>query len=184
MNENIEKAPESEAEINERKKVLFYYILFFGSAAMTCIPLVYTSIVGLIICLLTLVGLYSTKSGAEEDGYLESHMVYLIHTFWYAALFMFYSATAAALYIAGFASYTDTYNCLEGLPKIAFGAIQYGSPLAFIEAVSLCWRMFILKNEFHIFIAGFLAFAPIFTYLVYRYIRGWMLAVKQSSIHD
>lgn len=171
-----------EIDAEERKKVVFYYILFFGSAAIVCIPFVYTSIVGLIVCGLTLVGLYSAKSGAEEDSYLESHMIYLIHTFWYAGLFMFYAIIAACLYLLGFANYIDFYECSKSLPSVAFSSIKYGNIYSFIEANGLCLRLLFENNYFHIMIAKIISSAPIFCYLLYRYIKGWLLAVKHCRI--
>lgn len=169
-------------DAEERKKVIFYYLLFFGSASIICIPFVYTSIVGLIVCSLTLVGLYSTKSGAEEDGYLESHMIYLIHTFWYAGLFMFYAIIAASLYLLGFANYIDFYQCIQALPAIAVSSIKYGNIYSFIEANGLCFRLLFENNQGHILIAQIISTAPIFCYLVYRYIKGWTLAVKHIKM--
>lgn len=184
MSEKIVDATVNPADILERKKVLFYYILFFGSASMICIPLVFTAVVGLIVCILTVVGLYSTRSGAEEDGYLEAHMTYLIHTFWYSGLFMFYSVIAASLYLLGFASYLDFYSCIQTLPEIAVGAVKYGSVDGLMEAGGTCWRIFFLKNQMHLIISGIIAFVPIFIYLIYRYIKGWTLAVKHLIIKD
>lgn len=166
----------------EQRKTLFFYMLFFGSASMLCIPLIYTSLVGLIICLLTLVGIYSTRSDAEEDGYVESHMTFLIHTFWYAALFMFYSAVAAGLYMLGFAQYLEFFSCAQTMGDAAVNAVKYASINGIIESADLCWRVFLEKNQIHITISAIIALAPIFMYLVYRFVRGWTIAVKHNVI--
>ena len=176
--------PETSGEVQtgERKKVLVYYIVFFGSLLMLCIPLIYTALIGFLLSMATVAAMYSTRSNADEDGYVYTHMTYLIHTFWYAGLFLFYSAIVGGLYFVIFVDYFSLYACFSTMADVAYSSLRYGSGETLIQTGMDCLNAFIIKNKLHLIISSFLALGPIVLYLVFRYVKGWRNAAKHLPI--
>lgn len=162
-------------------KIILLYIMFFGSLTMFLVPFIYTAVIALILCTITMVGIYSEKADAEEDSVMQAHMIFLIHTFWYSALFLLYAAMAALMYLLIFANYADVPECTMALcEQIARSVIAWD--LEFMKIFSECSGNFIKNNYLHLWRSRMIAFSPVLLYLVYRFIKGWLYAVKYQAV--
>lgn len=169
---------------DERSRVLTLYLVFFGSILLLFVPSIYGALIGLFVCLMTLVGIHSVRSNAEEDSLTQNHMTFLIRTFWRTNLFLLYSAIVSSVYLVLFAEYKNIGNCMVTLPDLFVDAVNYMNFNNFNKAINYCGVKFEKDNSLHVIITLSIALGPSAFYLIWRYLRGWSFASKNKRIPE
>ena len=163
----------------EKEHVLFLYVMFSFTFLMVFIPSLYASLVGLLLCLFLIIGLYSVKSKSEEGTLAGDHSRYLIKTFWRANLFLLYSFVLSAIYLVMFIKYQNLINCMDRIPLDS----AMNMDIEVLEQISnSCIHKFISENKLSLSISALIAFGPVVIYLAIRITRGWLRVVRKKAI--
>lgn len=171
-------------EKGEIFRILLIYIAFFLSIPLIFLPSIYASLIGMLVCLFTLIGIFSVRSKAEEYSLTDNHMTYLIKTFWRANLFFLYSVIVSTIYLCLFANYDKVAPCLFILPDRLTDAVMSMDFKAVKILSDGCWKTFVKTNEIHLIVTAIIAFFPLGSYLLFRYFQGWLCAVKGKLIPE
>lgn len=168
----------------EKTHILLMYVIFFLSVPLIFLPSAYASLIGFLVCVFILIGIYSVRSKAEEDSLTENHMTYLIKTFWRANLFFFYALIVSAIYLCLFANYDKVAPCIFILPDRLVDAAMQMDFRSMNKLLDSCLQTFAASNQKHLVVTAIIAFLPLGSYLLFRYLQGWLCAVKGKLIPD
>lgn len=157
---------------NEKTVILATYVFFFISIIMMALPSAYPALIGMILCVLILMGLYSARSKAEEGSMTETHMSYLIRTFWRANLFLLYALVPALIYAALYISYNKVWTCLTVLPPEMIDSMRYTDTAQLEALANACVSTFMSENKKPLMIAALIAFGPVGSYILVQFSLG------------
>lgn len=158
------------------------FALLFGSMFLTLLPFSVASFFALLLSICTLSGVYSMRSLAEEDSIIESHMNFLITTFWRVALFVLITGIFATLFLLIFANYHKMDVCINNLDNIAFSALGARDASQFNALFDVCSRTFMRNNNVQTTVTSIIAFGPVLVYLLYRCQKGWKYIASRHFI--
>lgn len=156
--------PETKALVHYA--IFVSYITFTLSLSLALVPIPSVSVFSLMICVCTLGGLYSFRLDGKlkENDFVYSHSAYIVRTFWRSCVLLLITSFIAILYML----VAINYNPLEPCFKAAINTLNNGHFENLTKITTICSGLLVEKNIIHIKIVGFIAFIPIFIYVLVR----------------
>ncbi len=166
--------------MEEKRKILIYYGVFFASFILTLIPVTVASVFSLMICACILAAIYVERAKSEESPLLKNHMTFLIRSFWRGNFYLLFTLGVGALYLLFMSDYTTFSACIDAISR----AVNTGHFSRVGTLAHACEKLFLKENAQHLRIAAFIAFTPIVFYLLYRCTYGWMNGAHGKLVPD
>lgn len=166
--------------MEEKKKILIYYGVFFASFFLTLVPVSVVSVFSLMICACAVAAIYMERARQEDDSLISNHMTFLIRSFWRGNLYLVLSSLCGLMYLLLMADYETFGACVDAMLR----AINSGSFERLGGLAHACEKLFLKENADHLKTSAFIAFIPIVTYLLYRCAYGWMHGTHGKLISD
>lgn len=148
-----------------KQQALTIYSGFLLAIIFNFIPVTFVQTFGAFIFLGLIIAAYIMRSQAEKESFMYSHMSYLIKTFWISSLILLIGIIESYI----FADHSIIYTTVNG--------VKNGSMLSETEINALLIE-YIQANR----LVFALTLGPSLLYLIYRTIKGIMLASKNTSI--
>jgi uncharacterized membrane protein len=125
------------------------------------------------ICICSLAGAYTYRVRARKrkNKIVVAHTSYVIKTFWRSCILLLITGFVSLLYILVMIDYAPLEECAK--PMIL--AFNNGSLKTLQKVLGACGELFAVKNNINLQVAAFIAFSPVFLYVLLRCVRGSML---------
>ena len=170
------------APVAKRGILFFLYLVFCASSLTAFVPVGPASVFALMlwICVLAVIYSFRVRARKAKNKLVITHTTYLIRTFWRACLVIIISCFAGLLYML----VVVDYHPLEKCAGAVVDAIGHGHIRVLFKIFEICGDLIVVQNETNLKIVGFVAFSPVFLYVLWRCVRGCLLLIsgkKQSS---
>lgn len=152
---------------NTQKTIIQIYVAFILAVVLNFVPSVTAQTLGALLLFVMVVAAYVYRFKSEKGTMMHSHMLYLIKSFWISSLFM---AIGIVLSIQ-FADHSVIHNAVETVKGGVFLSEEQ------IENIIMEYT----KQNLLVFCATLL---PAIFYLVYRCVKGIILAKKHRVLDD
>jgi uncharacterized membrane protein len=164
----IEHTPESVSFF-----LLFLYITFCTSFLCALVPISSASVFAFMICICILAAIYTyrVRGKKSKNKLVIAHTSYIISTFWRANILLAITSFIGLLYMLVMVDYGPFDICTKPI----ISAINNGHVRALQRILNVCGELVVEKNRLNLKIAGFIAFFPVFLYVLWRCVRGSML---------
>lgn len=149
----------------EQKNITYLYIALFVSLGMNFIPYIIIQQFGFLLFITLFIATYIYKHQSDPDSLTKNHMIFIIRTIWIGSLILTVGIIAAGL----LADNTIIHNTVDGVMNgVYFSETELNDIL--IEYT---------RQNLLVFAATIL---PSIGYLIYRFIKGAILANKNQLI--
>ena len=152
---------------NEQKKIVTFYALLIAAVIFNFLPSMQIQTVGLIIFFVCFIGLYIARGTAKKASMMYSHGSYMIKSIWISSLFFLIGGVFAGVF--------GDHSIIDGI----IDSITQGVVIAPDEMNNMMIEY--AKSNFVVFLLSLL---PSILYLLYRFVRGLRVAIKNSSINN
>lgn len=179
--QKTEPHPSQKEEIGRQKSIpesvsfslLFLYITFCTSLLCAVVPISSASVFALMICICILAAIYTyrVRGKKAKNKIVIAHTSYMISTFWRAIILIAITSFIGLLYMLVMVDYEPLETCTRSM----LAAINSGHMRTLQRILNVCGELIIEKNRLNLHIAGFIAFLPIFLYVLWRCVRGSVL---------
>ncbi len=153
--------------------LLFLYIIFCASSLSALVPISSASVFALMICICILAAIYTyrVRGHKGKNTIVIAHTSYIITTFWRAIILLCITSFIGLLYMLVMVDYAPLEKCTS--PMIS--AFNKGHFQALQKILDFCSELIVEKNRLNLRVVGFIAFFPVFLYVLWRCVRGSML---------
>lgn len=158
--------------------LLFLYLVFGTSFLIAVVPVSSVSVFALMtcICILAAIYTYRVRGGKAKNKLVIAHTTYIIRTFWHACLIFIISSFLGLLYMLVAIKYGPLEKCADAM----FDAVCNGHLHVLLKIFEICGNLLVAKNKMCLQIVGFIAFSPVFLYVLWRCARGGMRLVFEK----
>lgn len=167
------------APASGRLFLLLFYVVFCSSSLIATVPVTSMSVFALMICICILAAIYTYRVRGKKarNKLVIAHTTYIIRTFWRICLLLIITSFVGLLYMLVMVEYGPLEECIVTI----FGTVNKGNFSRTYEILGVCGDLIIEENRRNLHFVGFIAFSPVFLYVLWRCVRGSILLAYNKA---
>jgi uncharacterized membrane protein len=166
----------------EKNLILYVYGGFGVSLILSALPFIEAATACLVALIAVLIAAYVIRRKAAENSLPENHMTFIIRTIWISGFLSVFTLIGGCAYMLMHIDNTPLNGCIEQILAIPAEEAATLSTLALYQMFGPCIDGFIKINLNVLIISGVIAAGPVFVYVVVRFIKGLMRAIKGEPV--
>lgn len=168
----------------EQKNIIYLYGAAWASIIMACVPSISFSLVATALFILLLIATYVMRSKSKIESFSNNHTTYIIRSIWFG-IFILPAFTLALALIYLLPNYDPSAMnvCAPALSEHILANPDNTNIQTLYGFIAPCMPDFIRTNGQTFALSGLIGILPILIYLLYRFGKGTMLAMKGQKIN-
>ncbi|MAZ76684.1 MAG: hypothetical protein CMH31_05215 [Micavibrio sp.] len=168
----------------EQKNIIYLYGAIWASIIMAFIPSISFTLVATILFIFLLIAAYILRSKSEALSFSNNHATYIIRSIWFGIFILpALTLTTAIIYLLPNYDPNAMTVCASPLYEHILANPESTDMQELYGFIAPCMPEFMRTNGQTLAISGLIAILPILIYLLYRFGKGTVLAMKGKEIN-
>lgn len=168
---------------NEQNNIVMLYGALWANIILLLIPKVTFAIVGTTLLIILLIISYIIKKKHEDNSFSKNHSTFIIKSIWFGAFILpALTLTIAIIYLLPNYDPSAMSACAQQLNTYILSNPQNTDMSILYRFIYPCMDNFMKDNGKTLLISGFIAALPVIIYLIYRFTKGTIFAIKNKLI--
>lgn len=169
----------------EQKNIIYLYGGVWASIIMACIPSFSFTLVATILFIALLIIAYVLRTKTKEARFSINHTTYIIRSLWFGLFILpLFTLALALIYLLPNYDPSAMNICAPALSEYILANPDNVNMQTLYQFIVPCMPEFMRTNGQTFALSGLIAILPVLIYLLYRFGKGTLLAMKGQDVQN